>query len=404
MEVEYLTLGDLEPFSRNPKKHPESQLERIKASMQEFGWTNPILTSEDNMIVAGHGRYEAAKQLGFEKVPVINIGLPYEKAVAYVIADNRLAEIAEQDDEQLASLLQEIDSGLYTAIGFSEDEIDELLSGIEAGMQEDIVEDEPPEADEENEPITHIGDIWQLGNHRLMCGDSTDTADVSNLMDGALCNLVITDPPYNVSYVGKTADGLTIENDEMSNEDFYKFLLKVYSNLYEFSNDGAGIYVFHADTEGINFRKAMIDSGYKLAQCCIWVKNSMVMGRQDYHWQHEPVLVGWKPTAGHNWYSDRKQTTVWEFNRPTSSQDHPTMKPIELVAYPLQNSSRKGDFVLDLFGGSGSTMMACEQTGRTNYSMELNPKYCDVIIQRYVNFTGDNEIIRNGDKYTWEGE
>jgi hypothetical protein len=269
MEVEYLTLGDLEPFSRNPKKHPESQLERIKASMQEFGWTNPILTSEDNMIVAGHGRYEAAKQLGFEKVPVINIGLPYEKAVAYVIADNRLAEIAEQDDEQLASLLQEIDSGLYTAIGFSEDEIDELLSGIEAGMQEDIVEDEPPEADEENEPITHIGDIWQLGNHRLMCGDSTDTADVSNLMDGALCNLVITDPPYNVSYVGKTADGLTIENDEMSNEDFYKFLLKVYSNLYEFSNDGAGIYVFHADTEGINFRKAMIDSGYKLAQCCI---------------------------------------------------------------------------------------------------------------------------------------
>lgn len=404
MEVEYLALGDLEPFSRNPKKHPESQLEQIKASMQEFGWTNPILTSEDNMIVAGHGRYEAAKQLGFEKVPVINIGLPYEKAVAYVIADNRLAEIAEQDDEQLASLLQEIDSGLYTAIGFSEDEIDELLTGIEAGIQEDIVEDEPPEVDEENEPITQIGDIWQLGNHRLMCGDSTDTADVSKLMDGALCNLVITDPPYNVSYVGKTADGLTIENDEMSNEDFYKFLLKVYSNLYEFSNDGAGIYVFHADTEGINFRKAMIDSGYKLSQCCIWVKNSMVMGRQDYHWQHEPVLVGWKPTAGHNWYSDRKQTTVWEFNRPTSSQDHPTMKPIELVAYPLQNSSRKGDAVLDLFGGSGSTMMACEQTGRTNYSMELDPKYCDVIIQRYVNFTGDNEIIRNGDKYTWEGE
>jgi DNA modification methylase len=370
--------------------------------MQEFGWTNPILISKDNMIVAGHGRYEAAKQLGFEKVPIINIDLPYEKAVAYVIADNRLAEIAEQDDEQLSALLQEIDESMYEAIGYDEEAIDELLAGIEAANPTEVEEDEAPEPPEE--PVTQLGDVYVLGNHRLMCGDSTDSGDVATLMDDALANLVITDPPYNVSYVGKTKDALTIENDTMQGEDFYNFLYEIYSRLFDVSHEGAGIYVFHADSEGMNFRKAMVDAGYKLAQCCIWVKNSMVMGRQDYHWQHEPVLVGWKPGAAHNWYSDRKQTTVWEFDRPTSSQEHPTMKPIALVAYPLQNSSKKGDLVLDLFGGSGSTMMACEQTGRINYSMELDPKYCDVIVQRYVNYTGNNKIIRNGENYTWKGD
>jgi DNA modification methylase len=402
MEVEYLAIDELEPFSKNPKRHPESQIDKIKKSMQEFGWTNPILISKDNMIVAGHGRYEAAKQLGFEKVPIINIDLPYEKAVAYVIADNRLAEIAEQDDEQLSALLQEIDESMYEAIGYDEEAIDELLAGIEAANPTEVEEDEAPEPPEE--PVTQLGDVYVLGNHRLMCGDSTDSGDVATLMDDALANLVITDPPYNVSYVGKTKDALTIENDTMQGEDFYNFLYEIYSRLFDVSHEGAGIYVFHADSEGMNFRKAMVDAGYKLAQCCIWVKNSMVMGRQDYHWQHEPVLVGWKPGAAHNWYSDRKQTTVWEFDRPTSSQEHPTMKPIALVAYPLQNSSKKGDLVLDLFGGSGSTMMACEQTGRINYSMELDPKYCDVIVQRYVNYTGNNKIIRNGENYTWKGD
>lgn len=402
MEVELRSIDDIQPFKKNPKVHPQSQIDMIKRSIEEFGWTNPILISQDNMIIAGHGRYKAAQELGLEQVPTIFIDLPYEKAVAYVIADNRLAELAEEDSNMLAELLQDIDEGLLDAIGFCQDDIDELLADIEAGMPAEIVEDEPPEAPED--PISQRGDVWILGKHRLMCGDSTDTADVAKLMDGNLANLVITDPPYNVDYEGKTADVLKIENDKMSDSDFYQFLNGVYSRLYESSADGAGIYVFHADLEGMNFRKAMLDVGYKLAQCCIWVKNSMVMGRQDYHWQHEPVLVGWKPTAAHNWYSDRKQTTVWNFDRPTKNLEHPTMKPVELIAYPMQNSSKKGDTVLDLFGGSGSTMMACEQTGRVNHSMELDSKYCDVIIQRYVNFTGDADLIRNGEPFKWVSE
>lgn len=400
MRVIKTNIDDLKPFAKNPKKHPESQINMLKKSMSEFGWTNPILVAEDNMVVAGHARLQAAKELNFTEVPVIKLDMPYEKAVAYVIADNQLAELAETDDELMSRLLKDvmdIPDFDFEATGYTLDDLDELIQEV---TPHEIVEDEPPEPPEV--PVTVRGDIWELGRHRLMCGDSTSSDEVANLMQGTLADLVVTDPPYNVDYVGKTTDALKIKNDKMNDSDFYQFLFDVYSRLYESSQDGAGIYVFHADSEGLNFRKAMIDAGYKLSQCCIWVKNSMVMGRQDYHWQHEPVLVGWKPTAAHKWYSDRKQTTVWEFDRPTRNIDHPTMKPVELIAYPIQNSSKKGDIVLDLFGGSGSTLIACEQTNRINYSMELDEHYCDVIIQRYVNLTGNHDLKRNGEPYTWD--
>ena len=218
-------------------------------------------------------------------------------------------------------------------------------------------------------------------------------ADVERLMDGKQAALIVTDPPYNVSYTGKTKDALKIENDSKSDEDFYQFLYDVHVNLFAMAEPGAGIYVFHADLEGLNFRKSLIESGFKLAQCCVWVKQTLVMGRQDYHWQHEPVLYGWKEGAAHHWYSDRKQTTLWAFDRPTRSTEHPTMKPVNLIEYPIGNSSKPGDIVLDLFGGSGTTMIACEKTGRKARLMELDPKYCDVIVTRWEQATGKKAVL-----------
>ena len=268
-------------------------------------------------------------------------------------------------------------------MGFSSEDIDTLLK---SGEPVEVVEDEFNE-DDVGEGRCKEGDLWQLGKHRLICADSTDSASISRLMGGDSASLVVTDPPYNVDYTGKTADALKIKNDTMDDSSFYKFLLSAYTNMYNSLDDGGSIYVFHADTEGINFRKAMLDAGFKLSQCLVWVKNSMVMGRQDYHWQHEPILYGWKPTAAHKWYSDRSQTTVWNFSRPTSSQDHPTMKPIDLISYPITNSSKAGDIVLDPFLGSGSTLIACEQLNRICYGAEIDPHYCDVILSRWEQFT-----------------
>jgi DNA modification methylase len=226
-----------------------------------------------------------------------------------------------------------------------------------------------------------------------MCGDATMMDDFEKLMGEKKADLIVTDPPYNVDYEGKTKDALKIQNDDMDDHTFYEFLYSSFSNMYLFSEDGAGIYVFHADTEGMNFRKALKDCGFKLAQCCIWVKQTMVLGRQDYQWRHEPVLYGWKPTASHKWYSDRKQTTVWNFDRPTKSEDHPTMKPVNLITYPLINSSKKNDIVLDPFGGAGSTLIACEKNRRTCYMLELSPRYCDVIIRRWQELTGKDAVL-----------
>lgn len=386
MEIIYKSPSELKPFQKNPYNHSEKQLTMLKKSMREFGFTSPILISQDNMVIAGHARLKAAQEIGLSKVPTIFIDLPYEKAVAYVIADNQLAKLAEEDRDLLGELLQginDIPDFDIEAVGFSSEDIDTLLK---SGEPVEVVEDEF-NPDEVGEGRCKEGDLWQLGKHRLICADSTDSASISRLMGGDSASLVVTDPPYNVDYTGKTADALKIKNDTMDDSSFYKFLLSAYTNMYNSLDDGGCIYVFHADTEGINFRKAMLDAGFKLSECLVWVKNSMVMGRQDYHWQHEPILYGWKPTAAHKWYSDRSQTTVWNFSRPTSSQDHPTMKPIDLISYPITNSSKAGDIVLDPFLGSGSTLIACEQLNRICYGAEIDPHYCDVILSRWEQFT-----------------
>lgn len=386
MEIIYKSPSELKPFQNNPYNHPEKQLSMLKKSMREFGFTSPILVSQDNMVIAGHARLKAAQEIGLSKVPTIFIDLPYEKAVAYVIADNQLAKLAEEDRDLLGELLQginDIPDFDIEAVGFSSEDIDTLLK---SGEPVEVVEDEFNSGEVEDGRCKE-GDLWQLGKHRLICADSTDSASISRLMGGDSASLVVTDPPYNVDYTGKTADALKIKNDTMDDSSFYKFLLSAYTNMYNSLDDGGSIYVFHADTEGINFRKAMLDAGFKLSQCLVWVKNSMVMGRQDYHWQHEPILYGWKPTAAHKWYSDRSQTTVWNFSRPTSSQDHPTMKPIDLISYPITNSSKAGDIVLDPFLGSGSTLIACEQLNRICYGAEIDPHYCDVILSRWEQFT-----------------
>lgn len=264
--------------------------------------------------------------------------------------------------------------------------------GIEEEAITDIVEDDPPEVDEENEPITHLGDIWQLGEHRLMCGDSTDAGTVAILMNGKKADLLLTDPPYNVAYEGKTKDALTIQNDKMGSSQFKEFLTDAFSAAVAVMTEGGAFYIWFASREHCNFENALNEAGLQVRQELIWKKNTMVLGRQDYQWKHEPCLYGWKDGAAHNWYSNRSQTTVLEFDRPQRSEDHPTMKPVELFAYQIQNSTKKSDIVLDLFGGSGTTIIACEQTGRIGYCMELDPKYCDVIIKRYENLTGNKAV------------
>ncbi len=306
----------------------------------------------------------------------------------------------------MAALLDELKEAEYNIelTGFDWSEAEKLLDTLHEDTADDEdnfnVEEALPEY-----PVTHKGDIWLLGKHRLMCGDSTNPKDIATLMDGKKAQLIVTDPPYNVDYTGKTKDALKIENDKMGNDQFYDFLLAAYTRMYEVADDGASIYVFHADSEGLNFRKAFIEAGFKLAQCCIWAKQVMVMGRQDYHWMQEPVLYGWKPTSGHYWNSDRKQTTLWQFDRPFRNEYHPTMKPIPLISYPIKNSSKLGDIVLDPFGGSGSTLIACEDTERICYTSELDPKFVDVIVKRYIAHVGSDSdvyLIREGKQYSYQ--
>jgi DNA modification methylase len=398
--IEYRSTAELIPYANNPRNN-EQAIEKVAASIKEFGFRNPVIIDQDNIIVAGHTRLLAAESLGITEVPTLKVtDLTPEQLKAFRIADNKVAEFSEWDEELLAQELEELKLSDFdiSSIGFEASELQDLLSDIEAdepGDSEAVDDDFDFTELEQDEyvPFTKKGQVWQLGPHRLMCGDSVKSEDVSKLMDGEKVDLIVTDPPYNVDYVGKTKDALKIKNDKMDDNSFYNFLYDVYSMFYDYAKDGAGIYVFHADSEGMNFRKAMVDAGFKLAQCCIWVKQTLVMGRQDYHWKHEPILYGWKPTGPHHWHSDRKQTTVWNFDRPTRSEFHPTMKPIPLISYPITNSSKKGDKVLDLFGGSGSTLIACDQIGRINYSMELDERYCDVIINRYIALKGSSEDV-----------
>lgn len=386
MEILYIKTNLLKPYEKNPRKN-DGAVEYVANSIEEFGFKVHIVVDKNNVIVAGHTRYKAAKKLGLKEVPVIVANdLSDEQIKAFRLADNKVSEKAEWDFDLLNTELDDI-------IDF-----DMELFGFEDALQDDAeeaVEDEF-EVELPAEPKSKLGDIYQLGDNRLMCGDSTVMEDVEKLMGGAQADMLLTDPPYNVNYEGKTKDKLKIKNDKMENDNFRQFLIDAFSNADMVMKPGAVFYIWHADSEGYNFRGACFDVGWKVRQCLIWNKNSMVMGRQDYQWKHEPCLYGWKDGAGHLWASDRKQTTVINFDKPTRNDMHPTMKPIPLFDYQIKNNTKGGDVVLDLFGGSGTTIMACEQNGRRGYAMEYDPKYVDVIVDRWEKFTGNKAKLIRG--------
>lgn len=383
MEIVNKNIEEIKMYENNPRNN-DGAVEYVANSIKEFGFKVPIVLDKNNIIVAGHTRYKAAKLLNITEIPcIIADDLSDEQVKAFRLIDNKAAELASWDIDLLNLELEnikDIDMELF----------DFQISNILDNVVDDEYEVELPE-----DPKTKNGNIYKLGNHYLMCGDSTNAEDVKKLMNNQLADLIVTDPPYNVNYEGKTDNNLKIMNDNMENNQFYSFLESAFINLYESIKDGGSIYVFHADTEGLNFRKAMMSSGFKLAECLVWVKNAFVMGRQDYHWKHEPVLYGWKPGASHYFINDRSQSTVLEFDKPIRNEEHPTMKPIDLIAYLINNSSKKDEIVLDLFGGSGTTMIACEQTNRKAFIMELDPRYCDVIVDRWEKFTNQKAELIN---------
>ncbi len=396
-------LADVEeliPYARNARTHSSAQITQIAASIKEFGFLAPIVIAEDNTILCGHGRFYAAQKLGLKKIPCVKEShLTEAQKRAYIIADNKLSINAGWDDELLAVELSDLQGeGVDLSItGFDEKELADLFDDKSKSDVEDDGYD--LSAALEKAAFVQRGDIWTVGRHRLMCGDATSADDVAALMGGKRANLLLTDPPYGVSF--KSSSGLTIQNDSIKDEDFYSFLKSAFSAAVDCLEKGAAAYIFHADTEGLNFRRAFVDAGFHLAGCCIWVKDSLVLGRSDYQWQHEPVLYGFLQNGKHSWYSDRKQTTIWNFAKPKKNANHPTSKPLDLLSYPIQNSTQENAVVLDTFGGSGSTLMACELTNRICYTMELDEKYASVILRRYVDDTGcpdDVFVERNGER------
>lgn len=401
MEIKELPLKELKPAAYNPRKKlkkGDKEYEKIKQSLLKFGYVDPIIVNEDLTVIGGHQRLTVLKDLDYETAKCVIVDLPKEDEKALNIALNKIT--GQWDEALLADLLldlQESDFNLDLT-GFEPPEIDDILSNVH---DKELSEDEFDVEEELKKPtLSRHGDIWQLGKHRVICGDSTKAETYKQLLDDRKANLVVTDPPYNVD-VEETAG--KILNDNMSDGDFYQFLLSMFTQVENHMEDDASIYVFHADTEGLNFRKAFKDAGFYLSGCCIWKKNSLVLGRCPYQWQHEPCLYGWKKKGKHQWFSDRKQTTIWEYDRPKSSKDHPTMKPIQLMAYPIQNSSMRGTIVLDPFLGSGSTLIAADQTGRVCYGIELDEKFVDVIVKRYIEVTGDTEVTvqRNHEVLTY---
>lgn len=396
LQLEYIPIEYLKFYERNTRTHSDEQITQLVASIKEFGFTNPVLVDEDSVLIAGHGRTTAAAAMGMTEVPAVRlVGLSDSQKRALRIADNQLALNAGWDLELLTHELQELEGEAFNLelIGFDDDFLDDIMDGsfLVDESEDEEVEEEPPPAPPDD-PISVAGDIWLLGNHRVMCGDSTSIDSVETLTDGAVIDLLLTDPPYNVSYVGGTDEQLTIQNDSMSSDEFRQFLRDVLSSADAVMRPGAGFYIWHADIEVMNVRGAAADVGWQVRQCLIWNKNSMVLGRQDYQWKHEPCLYGWKSGAAHYWGADRKQTTVLDFNRPTRNGEHPTMKPVDLIEYQVRNSSKRGENVLDLFGGSGSTLIACENSGRNSYLMELDPRYVDVIVHRWQQHTGEDAI------------
>lgn len=402
-EMKLISIDKLVPYVNNARTHSAEQIIKLRSSLREFGFVNPIIIDRDFNVIAGHGRLMAAKEEGINEVPCVFANfLTDAQKKAYILADNRMAMDAGWDEELLKIEMEELQNLGYDLgyTGFDEKELADLF-----GIDDKEVKDDDFDLTTALEKASFVerGDVWFVGKHKLMCGDATSSEDVAKLMEDKKANLILTDPPYNVAF--KSSDGLTIQNDSMKNNDFYEFLFSSFKNMAEHLENGGAAYIFHADTEGLNFRKAFIDAGFHLAGCCIWVKDSLVLGRSDYQWQHEPVLYGFMQNGKHPWYSDRKQTTIWNFDKPKKNSNHPTSKPLDLLAYPINNSTQVNAIVIDTFGGSGSTLMACEQMNRICYTMELDEKYASVILRRYVEDTNDSEnvyVIRNDEKILYK--
>lgn len=388
---ELVDIDKLVPYVNNARTHSPEQINKLRASLREFGFVNPDIIDRDYNILVGHGRTEAARLEGYKQVPCVFADeLTEAQKKAYILADNRMALDAGWDEDLLRvefEALGDLDFDL-SLTGFDDQEIADIFGGTDSDAKDD---DFDLDAALEKASFVERGDLWHVGRHRLLCGDATDPADVARLMDGKKANLVLTDPPYGVSF--KSSDGLTIQNDSMKGDEFYQFLFAAFKNMADHLENGGSAYVFHADTEGLNFRKAFIDAGFHLASVCIWAKNSLVLGRSDYQWQHEPVLFGFLQNGKHKWYSDRSQTTIWNFDKPKRNKNHPTSKPLDLLGYPIGNSTAANAIVLDTFGGSGSTLMACDQMNRICYMSELDEKYASVILRRYVEDTGDENNV-----------
>jgi DNA modification methylase len=389
------SIKDLKSDHKNARKRTDRSASLIAESLKRYGAARSIVIDEDGRILAGNGTVEGAKKAGITNVRIIEAegdeliavrraGLSEDEKVGLALADNRSSDLSEWDHEMLRQLSEEHDLAPWF-------EDDELLAEVLEPEQGNTDPDDVPEPPAD--PITKPGDLWILGNHRLLCGDSTDTVALERLMENKPADLWLTDPPYNVSYEGKTKDALTIKNDSMKDGEFRQFLHDVYVAANCFLRPGAVFYIWHADSEGYNFRGAAADTGWKVRQCLIWLKSCMVMGRQDYQWKHEPCLYGWTEGAAHYWGSDRKQTTILEFDKPRRNGEHPTMKPVELFEYQMANSTKQGDVVLDSFGGSGTTIIAAERIHRHARLMELDPAYCDVIVKRWEDFTGKKAIL-----------
>ena len=398
MLIEKIRTERLIPADYNPRKDlrpGDPEYEKLKRSLEEFGYVEPVIWNKTTShVVGGHQRLKVLLDMGITEVECVVVEMDAEKEKALNVALNKIS--GDWDKEKLALLIADLQGVDFdvSLTGFDLGEIDDLFKdSLKDGIKDD---DFDVDAELQKPALTKPGDVWLLGRHRLVCGDSTKADTFTALMDGKLANLVVTDPPYNVNYEGAAGK---IKNDNMENEAFYDFLLAAFTNTEAAMAQDASIYIFHADTEGLNFRKAFSDAGFQLSGCCIWKKPSLVLGRSPYQWQHEPVLFGWKKKGKHNWYTDRKQTTIWEFEKPKKNADHPTMKPIALVAYPIMNSSLTNCIVLDPFGGSGSTLIACEQSDRICFTIELDEKYCDVIVKRYLEQVGSADgvsVIRDG--------
>lgn len=384
MEIRSVKIKEIKPYDRNAKKHDDTQINNVAESIRQFGFVQPIVIDSNGVVVIGHCRFEAAKRLKYAEVPCIMVDdLTPEQVDALRIVDNKTNE-SPWDIDLLTEELQDLDLSMFD---FAWDLTEETAEATE------ITEDEAPEVDKTNDPISKFGQIWKLGRHRLMCGDSTSEENVKALLGGAKADLLLTDPPYGVDYTGKTKDALKIQNDAKTDEEMIEFLSSAFRAADAVMKPGAVFYIWYAGTKEHAFDKACQLTGWEVRQILIWAKNTMVMGRQDYQWRHEPCIYGWKGGAGHLWASDRKQTTILEFDRPTANKEHPTMKPIALFDYQIQNNTKGGDIVLDLFGGSGTTIMACEQNGRDACVMEYDSKYVDVIIKRWENFTGEKAVL-----------